>query len=217
MTTNLREQSIPPRQRLRVAFGKHGALIYTGNLDVLRTWERILRRAGLPLAYSHGFNPRPRLQLADALPLGVSSEAELIDIWLKEPVSVEGLPARLQAVAPAGLAIYSAEAVGLKDPALQTVVVAADYVITFEGVDRANLEARVQRFLAQARVERERRGRVYDLRPLVYALRVSPDGALHTTLSLGEAVTARPDELLGALDLPIQGARVHRRRLHLRA
>lgn len=206
----------PPRQRLRVVFGKRGPLMYTGNLDTLRTWERVLRRARLPLAYSHGFNPRPRLQLADALPLGISSEAELIDMWLKEPVALDGLEARLEAVAPVGLAVYSVAETALDGPALPTRVVAADYVIAVEGVSAADLGARVRDFLAQARVERTRRDKTYDLRPLVHALSVTPTGALHATLSLGEASTARPDELLDALGLSDAPALVHRERLHLR-
>ncbi|GAB4459066.1 MAG: hypothetical protein Kow00120_27370 [Anaerolineae bacterium] len=206
----------PPRQRLRVVFGKRGPLVYTGNLDTLRTWERVLRRARLPLAYSHGFNPRPRLQLADALPLGISSEAELIDMWLKESVALDGLEARLEAVAPAGLAVYSVAETALDGPALPTLVVAADYVIAVEGVSAADLDARVRDFLARARVERTRRDRTYDLRPLVHALSVTPAGALHATLSLGEAGTARPDELLDALGLSDAPAMVHRARLHLR-
>ncbi|MCZ7542628.1 MAG: TIGR03936 family radical SAM-associated protein [Anaerolineae bacterium] len=207
----------PPRQRLRVVFGKRGPLVYTGNLDTLRTWERVLRRARLPLAYSHGFNPRPRLQLADALPLGISSEAELIDVWLKEPVALDGLEARLEAVAPAGLAVYSVAETALDGPALPTLVVAADYVIAVEGVSAADLGARVRDFLARARVERTRRDKTYDLRPLVHALSVTPAGALRATLSLGEAGTARPDELLDALGLSDAPAMVHRVRLHLRS
>lgn len=207
----------PPKQRLRVTFGKRGALIYTGHLDIARTWERVLRRAGLPLAYSHGFNPRPRIQLADALPLGVSSACELIDIWLKEPADVKTLAGRLGAVAPEGLPVYGAVEVDLHAPALQTIIAAADYVLAFpDGVDAAELEARVAGFLARAHVERVRRGRAYDLRPLVHSLSVTPEGNLRATLSLGEAGTARPDELLEALGLAGALALIHRERLHLR-
>jgi radical SAM-linked protein len=61
------------KQRLHITFGKFGALRYTGNLDVAKIWERVMRRADLPLVYSEGFNARPRMALASALPLGMTS------------------------------------------------------------------------------------------------------------------------------------------------
>ena len=80
--------------RLRITFSKSGALRYTGHLDLQTTWERTLRRAGLPLAYTHGFHPGPRIQIASALPLGFIGRAEIVDIWLDEPAAPAGLPLR---------------------------------------------------------------------------------------------------------------------------
>ena len=60
---------------------------FTGHLDLHRAWERTFRRAGLPLAYSQGFNPHPRLNLASALPLGFTSEGEVIDVWLEQDLA----------------------------------------------------------------------------------------------------------------------------------
>ena len=68
--------------RLRLTFTKTGSLKYTGHLNLHRTLERTFRRAGLPLAYSQGFNPQPRMNLAEALPLGITSECEVMDVWL---------------------------------------------------------------------------------------------------------------------------------------
>ena len=79
------------RHRLRITFSKGDTLKYTSHLDLMRIWERSLRRAGAPLAYSSGFNPRPRLQLAAALPLGHTGEAEWLDALLEEPVRVDDL------------------------------------------------------------------------------------------------------------------------------
>ena len=95
----------PTKQRLRIVFGKFGALKYTSNLDVAKIWERVLRRADLPLLYSQGFNTRPRLQLATALPLGITSECELLDVSLREEISLEGIREALLAVSPEGLRI----------------------------------------------------------------------------------------------------------------
>jgi radical SAM-linked protein len=66
--------------RLRITFAKQGALRYTGQIDLHRIWERSARRADLPLAYSHGYHPQPKIQLAAALPLGFSSRCEVVDL-----------------------------------------------------------------------------------------------------------------------------------------
>src|SRR5215813_5434575 len=85
----------PIKQRLHITFGKFDALIYTSNLDIAKLWERVLRRARLPILYSEGFNPRPRIALASALPLGISSECELLDVSLRERIMLDGLIERL--------------------------------------------------------------------------------------------------------------------------
>jgi radical SAM-linked protein len=69
-------------QRLRLVFAKDGPARFIGHLDLARTLERMLNRAQIPLAYTQGYNPRPRMQLATALPLGFTSECEIADIWL---------------------------------------------------------------------------------------------------------------------------------------
>ena len=71
--------------RLRITFSKSGALRYTGHLDLHSLWERTVRRAGLPLAYTQGFHPGPKIQLASALPLGFVGRAEIVDMWINEP------------------------------------------------------------------------------------------------------------------------------------
>ncbi|HTX92065.1 MAG TPA: TIGR03936 family radical SAM-associated protein, partial [Anaerolineales bacterium] len=96
--------------RLRILFSKSGGLRYTGHLDLHSTWERTVRRAGLPLAYTQGFHPGPRLQIASALPLGFIGRAEIVDVWLDE-TRLEAGPwdfrKALQSGAPPGLDILS--------------------------------------------------------------------------------------------------------------
>src|SRR5438270_320738 len=124
------------QQRLRIVFGKVGSQKYVGHLDLAKTWERILRRAALGLSYSQGFNARPKIQLATALPLGVTSECELLDIWLEHPIPIEGLAERLMAVSPPGLPIHKIIEIPLRAPALQTMLESSEYVITpGEGTD----------------------------------------------------------------------------------
>src|SRR5512136_2296878 len=117
-------------QRLRITFAKTAAMQYTGHLDLHKTWERTLRRARLPLAYSEGFNPHPKIQLGAALPLGFTSECELVDIWLEAPQDLAEARAALEAAAPPGLRLIDLEEIPLQTPTLQTQVVAAEYRVT---------------------------------------------------------------------------------------
>jgi radical SAM-linked protein len=213
-------------QRLRVTFAKGDAIKYTSHLDLARAWERALRRGGVPLAYSAGFNPRPKLQLAAALPLGHTGEAELLDVWLEEPMPVEAFLRALMPVLPNGLTASRVTLVGAKEPALQTEIVAAEYIVTVEwcpemaearsGPDEA-IEARIERVLAAEELPQERRGRQYDLRPLIERLWVErmEEGTvvLGMQLAAREGATARPEAVLEALGMGGSFACYHRRRL----
>jgi len=201
--------------RVRITFGKNDALRFIGHLDLAKLWERVLRRAEMPLVYSQGFNPQPKMQLASALPLGISSDCELLDIWLLEPVALDELPERLNAVSPPGLRTYRTQEVPLRAPALQTLLHSADYRITLAAIEGWNLEQRIADVLAQGQIRRERRGKTYDLRPLVLALDLLDEHSFRVRLSLGAEGTARPDELLAAMGLPFDQARCHREALHM--
>lgn len=203
--------------RLRLTFAKTAAMRYTSHLDLHRTWERTFRRARLPLAYSQGFNPHPRLNLASSLPLGFTSEAELIDAWLEQEVPLAEIETALQPALPPGLQVLSLESVDLRLPALQTVVHSAEYVITLLE-QQPDLDVRLEKLLAAASLPRRRREKDYDLRPLVFDLRRLPDDEdgrqrLWASLSARESALARPDEVLAELGVAAADARVHRTRL----
>ncbi len=117
--------------RLRITFSKTGTLRYTGHLDLQTVWERTARRAGLSLAYTKGFHPGPKIQIASALPLGIAGLAEIVDLWLEaDPGGPAEMLRRLQAGAPPGLTILQVETVDEHGPALQTQVVSAEYRVT---------------------------------------------------------------------------------------
>src|SRR5512138_2950043 len=105
--------------RARITFSKSGALRYIGHLDLQTLWERAARRAGLPLAYSHGFHPQAKINFASALPLGFGSRAEVVDMRLQSDVDLEQLPSRLQQAMPAGITILDVQGVDEAEPALQ--------------------------------------------------------------------------------------------------
>lgn len=203
--------------RVRLHFAKTEPMRFTGHLDVQRAWERTFRRARLPVKYSQGFTPRPRFHLAAALPLGCTSRHELADVWLEQPMPLEDIETRLREALPPGLELLAVEAVPDDEPALQTRIQAVEYEVTFlEPVP--DLEARVMALLAAAHLPRERQGKVYDLRPLVEALEVrsTPSGpVLWMRLTARPGATGRPDDVLNALGIPLEIARVTRTAIHL--
>ena len=213
---------LPPYQRLRIRFAKGEALKYISHLDLNRTWERVYRRAGLPLAYSQGFNPRPRFQIAAALPVGVTGTAELLDIWLTDELAPEEVVARLRAASPPGLEILAAEPVELQAPSLQSMLRAADYRAVVRSAEAAEaIRLRVQALLAAPTLLRQRqhKGRLqtYDLRPLIQEVSVEPGEGrliLQMRLQASPQGAGRPDEVLDALGLSVAPHTMERTNLH---
>ncbi len=207
--------------RLRITFAKTDDMRFTGHLDLHRTWERIFRRAGLPLAYSHGFHPQPRINLASALPLGFTSEAELADVWLEEWQPLEKISDALKAALPPGLSLLDIKETELNAPNLQNQVIASEYVVTLlDPVD--HLHEHLLELKQASSLPRDRRGKKYDLRPLILDLDRLPDdekgrSRLKMRLSAEEGATGRPEEVLNALDIPPEAARVHRTMLFFRS
>jgi radical SAM-linked protein len=207
-------------QRLRIDFSKTPAMKFTGHLDLHRTWERTFRRARLPLAYTQGFNPHPRIALACALPLGFTSDSEIVDVWLEsDNLPLNEIQAALERALPPGMQIIHLAQADPHAPALQTQVEAAEYTVTLLD-PLADLEGRVAELLAAGELPRRRRNKDYDLRPLVLELQVTgQDAAGHQTLrmrlSARENATGRPDEVVAALGADPLAARIHRTRLYL--
>ena len=129
--------------RIRIDYAKSDLLRYTGNLDMQRSWERTLRRAHLPVAYSQGFHPQPRINQAAALPLGFTSRQEIVDVWFDQALPVEEVDAALRKAAPPGVEITSVVEVDGHEPSIQTRVLAAEYTVIFAGpVEFADLQLR---------------------------------------------------------------------------
>jgi len=208
------------RYRYRITFTKDEAQRFTSHLDLHRAWGRLLRRAGLPLLYSQGFNPRPRIQLSTALPLGCTSEHELADIWLTEEIPCSEILERLQHSAPPGTRILEVERAALNEPSLPNQIDAVSYIAKIEpGLTEEELSSTIHDLLLTKVLERERRGKTYDLRPLIHELEISSKGMEHPSirmkLAAKEGATGRPEEVLLALDLDPSTAKIHRIHLHM--
>jgi radical SAM-linked protein len=200
--------------RIRITFVKQGALRYTGHLDLHRLWERAARRAELPLAYSQGFHPQPKMNMAAALPLGFSSRCEVMDMKLEQDISLESLPTRLNTTLPSGLQVVDVEQVDERAPALQTQVLSAEYEVTLtETVDRSELKRKIDSVLESKSILRERRGKPYDLRPLIEEVSLIPDGKIFMKLAAREGATGRPEEVLDVLGIAFEETRIERTRL----
>ncbi len=204
--------------RVRITFSKQGALRYIGHLDLHRMWERAMRRAELPLSYSQGFHPQPKISLAAALPLGFSSRAEVLDVRLNEPLTPEDISNRLKDNLPPDIKVTEVQEVDERLPALQTLVLSAAYDVHLtEPVEGSELKRRVEEMMNAETLIRERRGKTYDLRPLIEMMSVitKADGSawLKMTLAAREGATGRPEEVLSALGIEPETARVERTRL----
>jgi len=212
--------------RIRITFAKQGPLRYTGHLDLHKLWERAARRAKLPLAYSQGFHPQPKMNSAAALPLGFSSRCEMIDMRLEHDIALDGLRERLQQTLPTGIWVSNVESVDERAPALQTQVVSAEYDVTIPGSASApELKRKVESVMESTSIIRERRGKTYELRSLIEELRVlesddlpseheqTPALQIFMRLTAREGATGRPEEVLDVLGIPFEDTRIERTRL----
>jgi radical SAM-linked protein len=206
--------------RLRIRFTKHGKVRFTSHRDVARIWERAVRRSGLAVAYSEGFNPRPRLSFGLALSTGHESNAEYLDAEIAASSTapdIDALPGLLTAVLPEGIEAAAVIEIDKREPSLQHTVTSCTWRIDATGVDAEQAAGAVARALAadEIIVTRERKGKqvVDDVRPLLLGLDVdgSTDDGIRLIAELGTQPRAiRPAELLDALDSTLRERRVLR-------
>jgi len=204
--------------RIQITFSKQGALRYTGHLDLHKLWERAARRAELPLAYSQGFHPQPKMNIAAALPLGFSSRCEVLDMRLEHDIPLEGLQEKLQQTLPTGIRVFAIESVDERAPALQTQVASAEYeVVSAEAGFGSDLKRRIDSVMETGSIIRERRGKTYDLRPLIEELKSLSSDKIFMRLTAREGATGRPEEVLDVLGIAFDETRIERTRLNFQS
>jgi radical SAM-linked protein len=204
---------------VRLRYTKLGKVRWISHRDVARALERAFRIAQLPLAFSEGFSPRPRVSFGLALSTGHESEAEYVDLVLAEAVDVDSLPARLNGGLPEGMAIVGAVALADRVPALQEAVTCVEWRVDvahrdLTDVDPARLREQVDAALSQPTLEatRRRKGRdvVEDVRPVIRRITVCdepsttplPLGGLPTVVEMEMSTQprgAKPGEVLAAI------------------
>lgn len=218
------DDAAQPVQRLRICFGCDGALRYVSHLDLMRVWERVLRRAGLPVSRSQGFSPRPRIALAAPLAVGVTSEAELMDVLLDDAVDPLEAARRLGAESPPGLSVRELSVSPLRQPSLQSMVRSARYEVDVAD-DRGAEEWRpaIDDLLAAESIpwqhQRGKETKSYDLRPLVIELELVQADAGEARLAMhlrnDERGAGRPEQVALALGASPPPHRIHRTALVL--
>lgn len=204
--------------RYRINYSKLEGMRYTSNLDIHKMWERTFRRAQLPLKYSQGFHPQPKIQQANPLPLGFLSKNELLDFYLEGEFKTEDLFPLLTRVIPAGIAIHSIQEIDNSDPTLQKQTEASEYhVFLLDVFDPEELTQKIGELMDKNSVLRIRRGKSYDLRPLIISIILETNNPpfIKMVLSAKDGATGRPDEVLSQLGIPLEVTRIIREKTFL--
>jgi radical SAM-linked protein len=220
--------------RLRIRFSRGEEVKFISHLDIMRFWERTLRRAQVPLAYSEGFTPHPRISLAAPLALGVTSETEFMDIVLQRWVSPHWFTEGITQQLPAGIEVLAVFPIPMSLPSLQSAVRFAEYRIEVEpSCGREEIETAVERLLSQEELpwhhQRDTGERNYDLRALVEDVWVvdwptdpahdksGQVGVVAMNLRCDAGGSGRPEQVILALGIKERPKSIHRIKLVLAA
>ena len=196
-------------QHVQVRYAKRGRMRFASHRDIARAVERGVRKAGLPIAYSAGFTPHPKISYAGAAATGVASEAEYLELAFTSPCTPDDVRARLDAALPDGIDVISVAERGSELPLAR--LEASQWQVTLPGVPPAAAQAAIGEFLASSRVEVERltkKGpRRMDARAAVISMELDrravvaqPDGYVILRMVVRHTTPAvRPDDILAAL------------------
>lgn len=200
------------RVRLALRYAVDGDLRFISHHDSLRLFERALVRAGLPVRYSEGFNPRPRLSIVLPRPVGVASQDELVVVQLTAEVDPNEVMSRLSRQVPAGLTLLNAELMAADDERIPREV---QYELELKHAPTAAVTERAAEALSKDRLEVVRTSpkadsaKTVDIRQYLVSMAVA-DGRLRWVQTITPTGTARPQEVLESLGLP---SREHLHRL----
>ena len=211
--------------RLRVRFCRGEEVKFISHLDIMRLWQRALNRAGVPLAYSEGFNPHPRMSLAAPLALGVTSEAELMDIVLAKWASPHSFTAAVSRQLPPGIEILQVYQIPLTMPSLQSQVHYAEYRVALETQKgQKDIESAITSLLATKQLpwqhQRDTGPRHYDLRALIDDLWLIDGSTEYCTIGMrlrcDSSGSGRPEQVAAALGFENYPKSIHRTKLILK-
>jgi len=197
-------------QRIRIRFSRGEELKFISHLDIMRLWQRALHRAGIPLAYTEGFSPHPRISLAAPLAVGVTSQSELMDVFCDKWVSPHSFTATVSQQLPPGIEISQVHMIAPTLPSLQSQVSQAEYEVEAEtDKDQAAVKAALDSLLSLEELpwhhQRDTGTRNYDLRALIDDLRLVGWHSGHCTIGMrlrcDSNGSGRPEQVAAALGL----------------
>ena len=224
-------------QRLRVWFGKIGKMSLVGHLDLARLFDRAIRRASIPVTYSGGFHPAPRIMIANALPLGSTSTGEIADFELTTIIDEAEFQSKLAAQLPADIPIYRVESVDLKQPPASTLITQAEYFVNVSSASETppQWETWIAAVLASQEIIQDKKSKLgkntqINLRDRLYELELEPtpnpseEGSMSRELRYvgscaNDGTLLRPEQMVFMLEqvsgVELQLVRIVRSRLIL--
>ncbi len=210
-------------QRLRIRFSRGEEVRFISHLDIMRLWQRALHRAGMSLAYSEGFSPHPRISMATPLPIGVTSEAELMDVFVTKWVSPHFFTTAISQQLPPGIEILQVYQIAPTLPSLQSQVRYVEYVVEVE-TEEKDIESKLASLLSVKHLpwqhQRDTGPRSYDLRALIDDLWLinyhHPFCAIGMRLRCDSSGSGRPEQVTAALGFTSNPRSMHRTKLILK-
>ncbi len=196
-------------QRIRIRFSRGEKLKFISHLDIMRLWQRALHRAGIPLAYTEGFSPHPRISLATPLAVGVTSQSELMDVFCAKWVSPHSFTTAVSQQLPPGIQILQVNMVAPTLPSLQSQVSHTEYEVETEtDKDQAAIKAALASLLSLEELpwhhQRDTGTRNYDLRALIDNLWLVDWHRGHCTIGMklrcDSSGSGRPEQVAAALE-----------------
>ncbi len=212
-------------QRLRVRFRRGQEVKFISHLDIMRLWQRVLQRAGMPLTYSEGFSPHPQISLAAPLAVGVTSEAELMDIFCTKWVSPHWFSATVSQQLPPGIKMLQVYQIAPTMPSLQSQVRYAEYKVEIETEkNQKDVESAITSLLSIEHLpwqhQRDTGTRNYDLRALIDDLWLIDWHSGYCTISMrlrcDNSGSGRPEQVTAALGFTHHPQSIHRTKLTLK-
>ncbi len=190
--------------KLRIRFTKHGLVRYIGHLDVMRYFQKVMRRSGVDIAYTEGFSPHQKMSFALALGVGVESDAEYMDIEVNSFLSTEDVMAKMNAVSCEGIDITAVAVLPEGSKNAMASVSAAAYEVFYNDKDVPDLSEALERFGRAESItvikETKKASKEIDLKEHVFSLYLSPEnGSIHMMISAGSVINIKPSMVMKSL------------------
>ncbi len=209
--------------KARIKFRKYGVMKFIGHLDVMRYFQKVMRRADIPIAFTGGYSPHMIMSFAQPLGVGITSDGEYLDIELTEPISSEEAVKQMNATMVEGIEVVSFVQIAEEKKASgMTITAAADYIVTLPETRKTSeitkqvpedWHEKLQKFMAQDAIEilkkTKKSEKEVDIKPMIYDLKIVENG-IYMFLATGSEQNLKPDlvmeaflKFIGEEDIPL--------------